>query len=120
MGEEIIGEDRRTPEEEVPNGGIAGWFGALFARPVSVRVALDGLADPSSVGVGISLGKGGLDAVRALYVKKRRDRLSHGSGKLNEDVGSRVVKTGTPLAGGRGERWPSGESRGGGRWFGRW
>ena len=54
MREEIIGEDWRDSVEEVPNGGITGWFGALFESPVSVRVALDGLAQFSSAGVGSS------------------------------------------------------------------
>ena len=64
--EKIVGEDRRAPEQEVPNGGIAGWFGALFSRPVSVRVALDGLTK-FELGCGWSLGKGGRGAVRALH-----------------------------------------------------
>ena len=45
MREKIVGEGPRTPEQEVPNGGIASWFGRLFSRPVSVRVALDGLTE---------------------------------------------------------------------------
>ena len=45
MRMEIVGESRRALEEEILNGGITGCFGALFARPVSVRVALDGLAE---------------------------------------------------------------------------
>ena len=53
----IVGEDRRAPELEVPNGGIAGWFGALFSRPVIVRVALDGLTE-FELSWGLSLGKG--------------------------------------------------------------
>ena len=48
MIENVIREDRRegrrAPEEEVPNGDIADWFGALFTFPVSVRIALDALA----------------------------------------------------------------------------
>ena len=62
----IAGESRRAREEEVPNVGMTGWFGALFSRPVSVQVAIDGLTD-FDLGCGWSLGKGGRDAVRALH-----------------------------------------------------
>ena len=78
MGEKITGEDRRAPEDEVPNGGMTGWFGALFSRPVSVRIALDGLAE-FELGWGLR----GRGAVRALYAKKRWSRLCHGSGRPN-------------------------------------
>ena len=64
--EKIVGEGRRAPKQEVMNGGIAGWFGALFSRPVSVRVALDGLTE-FEFGCGWSFGKGGRSAVRALH-----------------------------------------------------
>ena len=43
MIEEIIGEDRRA-SEEIFCVSTTGWFGELIARPASVRVALDGLA----------------------------------------------------------------------------
>ena len=108
MREEIIGEDRRAPEEEVPNGGITGWFDVLFACPVSVRVALDGLAKLELAEFELRwdsyLGKGGRrDAVRDLRAKKRRNGLSRGSGGPIGGGGNRVDKTGGPLAGGRGE-----------------
>ena len=108
MGErKIVGEDRRAPEQEVPNGGIAGWFGALFSRPVIVRVALDGLTE-FELCWGWSLGKGSRRAVRALHAKKRRNKLSRGSGRPNGGGEGRVGKTGGPLSGRRGEPWPSG------------
>ena len=46
-------------------------------------------------------------AVRALYPKKRRSRLSRGSGRPNGHGAGRVGRTGGPLAGGRGESWLS-------------
>ena len=120
MREEIIGEERRAPEEEVPNGDITGLFGASFARPVSARVALDELAE-FELGWGWYRGKGGRGAVRTLCAKKRRNRLSRGSGRPNGGDEGRVGRTGRPLAGGRWEPWPSGESCGGDWWFGpRW
>ena len=36
---------RLKKEKEVPNGGITGWFGALFECRVSVRVSLNGLTE---------------------------------------------------------------------------
>ena len=54
MREEIVGEGRGAPQQEVPNGGIAGWFGALLSRPVNVRVALDGLTEFELGCVGLS------------------------------------------------------------------
>ena len=111
--DKIIGEDQRAPEEEVPNGGIIGWFGTLFARPASVRLAIDGLAK-FELHWRWYLGKGGRrGAVRGLHAKKRRNRFSRGSGQRNGGSGGRVGRTDGPLAGGRGEPWPSGESRGG-------
>ena len=32
----IIGGGRGAPEEEIPNGRVTGWFGALFARLMRV------------------------------------------------------------------------------------
>ena len=66
MREKIVGEGCRAPKQDVSNGGIAGWFSALFSRPVSVRVALDGLTE-FELGCSWSLGKGGRGAVRALH-----------------------------------------------------
>ena len=115
----IVGESRRALEEEVPNVGITGSFDALFSRPISARVALYGLMR-FELGWGWSLGMGGRGVVRALYVKKRQNRLSHDSGRPNGAGGGRVGGTGRPLATTRGEPLPSEESRGGDLLFGRW
>lgn len=37
--------NQRAPKEEVTNGSLTGWLGALFLRSISVRVTLDGLAE---------------------------------------------------------------------------
>lgn len=80
LSQKITGEDRRAPEEEVLNDGITGWCGALFARQTSVRLTLDGLTK-TELRWGWYLGKDGRGgAIRALHTKKRRNRLSRGSG----------------------------------------
>ena len=82
MREEIIGEHRRAPEEKVLNGGIAGWFVTLFARPMNVRVALDRFAKVERRRC--YRGKNGSGGgVRAFYAKERQGRLSCGGGRPN-------------------------------------
>ena len=40
----IVGVDRKTTyEKKVSDGGVTNRFGALFARPIGVRVPLDRL-----------------------------------------------------------------------------
>ena len=41
MKEEIVGEDRGTAENKIPNGGIPDRFSAMFTRPIGARVSLD-------------------------------------------------------------------------------
>ena len=38
--EEIVREDRRTSEKEIPDGSVAKRFGALFTHPIGVRESL--------------------------------------------------------------------------------
>ena len=66
MREKIFREGHRALNQEVPNDGIAGSFGALLSRLVSVRVALDGLTE-CELDCGWSLEKRGRSAVRALH-----------------------------------------------------
>ena len=43
---EIVGGDRKTTyEKKVSDGGVTNRFGALFARPIGVRVSLDRLEE---------------------------------------------------------------------------
>ena len=62
---------------------------ARCSRPVIVRIALDGLTE-FELCWGWSLGKGGRRAFRALHAKKRRNKLSRGSGIPNGGGGDRV------------------------------
>ena len=42
----IVGVDRKTTyEKKVSDGGVTNRFGALFARPIGVRVPLDRLEE---------------------------------------------------------------------------
>ena len=84
----------------MPNGRVAGWFDALFARPIRVWIPLDGLAKFELRG-GWCFGKGSRRAgVRAFSTKERWSRFSRDGGETRGTV--------RPLNGGRGHRQTSG------------
>ena len=81
-----------APEEEVPNDGITGWLGTFFARPDSVRIAVDGLAE-LELRWGWYLGKGGWrDAARALHAKKGRTGSAAAASRRNGAAGAESVR----------------------------
>ena len=41
--EKIVGEDRGISEKKIPDGGVTNRFGALFTRPIGMRIPLDRL-----------------------------------------------------------------------------
>ena len=59
MKKEIVGEDQGT-SEKISDGDVTNRFGALFTRPIGVRVPLDKLEELDSAGDGDSGGAPGV------------------------------------------------------------
>ena len=45
MKKEIVGDDRGTSAKKIPDGGVTNRSGALFTRPIGVRVPLERLEE---------------------------------------------------------------------------
>ena len=43
MKQEVVGENRGTTDKKIPDDGVTNRLGALFTRPIGVRVPLDRL-----------------------------------------------------------------------------